>query len=173
MGTALDEFFRLHDLRWRDDGGSDGITSPEVEAFHREATSYLAEGGHVCVYTMLVGEQAVASFYALTHNGKMICYLTGRDPAWQSRSVGTVLIGETFRDAFALGMSEYDFLRGEEPYKAEWSSRQRSLISVRIYRSGSKGAWLSRQEQALNSARRAARRALPTGVVQKLRQISL
>jgi CelD/BcsL family acetyltransferase involved in cellulose biosynthesis len=169
MELPLAEFFRLHALRWRDDGGSDGITCPEVEIFHRDATSYLAERGNICLYTMMVGDRAVASFYALMHKGKMICYLTGRDPEWQSRSVGTVLVGETFHDALDMGMREYDFLRGEEAYKADWSSQQRSLVSVRIYRPGSTGAWLSKQEDALGSARRIARKVLPADLIQRLR----
>ncbi len=54
--------------------------------------------------------------------------------------MGLVLIGETFRDAFDMGMREYDFLRGEEPYKADWASQERRLANVRIHRKGSKGA---------------------------------
>lgn len=172
MEHALAEFLRLHDLRWRAEGGSDGIACPQVEAFHRDATSYLAETGNVCLYTMIVGEQAVASFYALVHNGKMICYLTGRDPEWQKQSVGMVLIGETFRHAFELGMREYDFLRGEEPYKADWSSQTRRLVSVRIYRKGSRGTWLSRQERTVDAARRLARKVLPSALRKHLRRIA-
>ena len=171
MPHALTEFLRLHDLRWRDDGGSDGITCPATEAFHREAATYLAQNNNIYLYTMFVGDNAVASFYALTHNGKMICYLTGRDPEWHSQSVGMVLIGETFRDALESGMSEYDFLRGEEPYKSDWSTHQRTLTNIRIYRNNSRGSWLTRQERALKSARRLARKLLPAPLLNKLRRI--
>lgn len=170
MDAALSDFFRLHELRWRGDGGSDGITCPETEAFHREAAPYLAETNNIYLYTMYVGDQAVASFYALTHNGKMICYLTGRDPEWQHASVGMVLVGETFRDAFETGMSEYDFLRGEEAYKSDWSTHQRTLTNIRIYRNGSKGALLTKQEQALKSAKRMARKLLPEPLLNRLRK---
>lgn len=171
MDGALKEFLRLHELRWRGDGGSDGITCPETERFHHEATRLLAERGNICLYTMLVGDTAVASFYALMHGGKMICYLTGRDPEWQSKSVGMVLVGETFKDAFELGMSEYDFLRGEEGYKADWSTARRSLVSIRIYRKATRGAWLARQERATKSARHAGKKVLPPALVERLRKL--
>lgn len=170
MDRALAEFLRLHELRWRGDGGSDGITCPETVEFHREATRYLAEQGNICLYTMMVGGQAVASFYALMHNGKMICYLTGRDPEWQQHSVGMVLVGETFRDAFEQGLPEYNFLRGEEPYKADWSTLSRRLVSVRIYHKQGKGAWLSRQENAVQSARKFGKKVIPSAIRRRLRR---
>src|SRR5918996_3609605 len=63
LTRPLAEFFRLHALRWAEDGGSSGITSPRVEAFHRDATHLLAQAGKLCLYTLWGGPGAGGSGY--------------------------------------------------------------------------------------------------------------
>ena len=60
LARPMAEFFRLHALRWEGDGGSQGIKGPGVESFHREAVELLAERGVLRLYTMWLGETAVA-----------------------------------------------------------------------------------------------------------------
>jgi len=45
---------------------------------------------------------------------------------------GGVLHFCAIRHACQAGLSEYDFLRGDEPYKAEWTNGQRSLRYLAI-----------------------------------------
>ena len=133
LGGPMAEFFRLHALRWAGDGGSQGIRGPGVEAFHRDASQLLAERGKLRLYTMRVGGAAVASVYAVLDRGELIYFQSGYDPAWRPRSVGLVLVGETFQDALRQGLSEYDFLRGTEAYKADWTTRARTTVGLRAF----------------------------------------
>lgn len=170
--APLSEFMRLHAMRWAEDGGSQGIRSAAVEAFHRDATEYLAERGKVRLYTMYVEGKAVASVYGLVHRGGFVYYQSGRDPQWQSKSVGLVLVGETFRDSIEAGLREYDFLRGLEPYKADWVTQERRTVGVRIYMRCGAGAWLTRSERAARATKQLLKRALPGRVVDALRRRS-
>ena len=133
LEPALDNFFRLHRLRWHDDGGSSGIAGPRVEAFHRDAMTRLMASGQLRLYTLWVQGLAVASVYALIHGQTFYYYQAGMDMAWRSRSVGLVLVGETFIDAIRSGLTRYDFLRGEEPYKSDWVGGSRRLVSRRLF----------------------------------------
>ena len=120
LSAPLGSFFHLHARRWASEGGSQGIRGPRVEAFHREATRLLAETGLLRLYTLKVGGEAVASVYAINDRGTFSYYQGGYAPEWGSKSVGLVLVGETFRDAIESGCTRYDFLRGTEGYKADW-----------------------------------------------------
>jgi len=170
VAAPLSEFMSLHALRWAEDGGSQGITGPEVEAFHRDATQLLAERGQLRLYTMMVGDRAVASVYGIVHGGTFIYYQSGRDPEWQSKSVGLVLVGETFKDAIDMGLREYDFLRGVETYKSDWVTRERRTVGVRVYKQGSKGAWLTRSERIYRAMRHLVKKALPNKIVDLLKR---
>jgi CelD/BcsL family acetyltransferase involved in cellulose biosynthesis len=170
LARPLAEFFRLHHLRWSVDGGSQGITSPATEAFHRDATRLLAEQGELRLYTMWVGERAVASVYGIVHRDRFIYFQSGYDPDWRSKSVGLVLVGATFEDAFASGLREYDFLRGTESYKYDWVSQARRTVAFRCWPKGGVGRWLDRQERALKVARGRLKAALPEPWVERVRR---
>jgi CelD/BcsL family acetyltransferase involved in cellulose biosynthesis len=171
LDRALAAFLRLHAARWATDGGSQAITNRRVEAFHRDSTRLLAERGQLCLYTMRVGDQAVASVYGIIHRDTFIYYLSGYDPKWSSKSVGLVLIGETFRDSLERGLHAYDFLSGAEPYKADWTTRQHHTVALRIYRPQGVGHWLTRQERAGRAVRAFMKRRLPASWADKLRQL--
>ena len=139
--TQLWALFVAHKIRHRlrRDGGSDAITGPELRAFHRLAAHLLAQQNQLRIYTMMVGKHPVASVYGIRHRGKFIYYQSGRDPEWEDHSVGLVLVGETFKDAIEEGAGEYDFLRGSEPFKSDWTKTQRRTVRIRIHQGSVRG----------------------------------
>ncbi len=171
LAAPMTDFFRLHEARWAADGGSQGIKGKGVEAFHRDATQLLAERGRVRLYTMKVGGRAVASVYAILHRDTFIYFQSGYDPRWRSKSVGLVLVGETFKDAIEAGLTEYDFLRGTESYKADWTTKQRRTVAVRVHAERGAGAWLTRYEETARGARQVLKRLLPASTVEHLRRL--
>ncbi|MGQ0504185.1 MAG: GNAT family N-acetyltransferase [Myxococcaceae bacterium] len=171
LARPLAEFFWLHSLRWADDGGSQGIKGPGVEAFHREATHLLAERGQLRLYTLRMGDAAVASVYGIFQGDRFLYFQSGYDPAWRNKSVGLVLVGETFKDAIERGCRGYEFLRGTESYKADWASQVRKTAAIRIHSARGPGAWWTRTEAAARWSRELAKRALPTGAVEKIRRL--
>src|SRR5262249_13241360 len=124
LSPAMEQFFELHSQRWASEGGSDAINGPKLRAFHKMAAHLLAEQKQLRMYTMSLDDQPVASVYAMRDRDKFIYYQSGRNPDWEDRSVGLVLVGETFKDAIEEGLGEYDFLRGVEQFKSDWT-RQR------------------------------------------------
>ncbi|AKF82106.1 cellulose biosynthesis protein CelD [Myxococcus fulvus 124B02] len=171
LAGPMTDFFRLHSARWAEDGGSQGIKGTGVEAFHRDATQWLAERGRLWLYTMKVGGKAVASVYGVVHGNRFVYFQSGYDPEWRNRSVGLVLVGESFKDALAAGLTEYDFLRGTETYKSDWVSKQRRTVSVRVHSGTKAGQWYSRAEELARKVRNAAKQVLPGTWVEKVRRL--
>ncbi|QAT84433.1 hypothetical protein EJ065_2863 [Corallococcus coralloides] len=170
LAGPMTDFFRLHALRWSSDGGSQGIKGAGVEAFHRDATQWLAERGRLRMYTMKVGGQAVASVYGILHGQTFVYFQSGYDPAWRNRSVGLVLVGETFKDAIEMGLTEYDFLRGTETYKSDWVTKQRQTVSLRAHGAGFAGTWFTRSEEWARQTRNAVKGVLSEELVEKVRR---
>lgn len=161
VAAAMADFFRLHRLRWERDGGSQGINTAEVRAFHRDAAELLAESGMLRLYTLRLGSQALASVYGIVHRDRFYYYQSGYDPGWTRRSVGLVLLGETLADAFREKRADFDFLRGQEPYKFEWAKKaRRRTEGVRIVnRTAAGAAWLAATSGA-RAVKSAARRLI-------------
>ncbi len=135
---ATEQFLDLHRARWSVEGGSDGLTDERHEAFHREASQRLAKAGMLRMYTLYAARRPVASVYGVVHGAKFNYYQSGYDPNWASKSVGLVLLARTVQDAFAEGLPEFDFLRGNEGYKGEWARAERWTIQIRLWR-GARG----------------------------------
>jgi len=157
---AIEEFLALHRARWSVEGGSDGLTDERHEAFHRDASQRLAQQGMLRMYTLYAARRPVASVYGVVQGSTFNYYQSGYDPHWASKSVGLVLLARTVQDAFAEGLSEFDFLRGNEGYKGEWARGERWTIQVRLWR----GARARAARAALGAslfAREAVKAAIP------------
>jgi CelD/BcsL family acetyltransferase involved in cellulose biosynthesis len=170
MPGALAAFMRLHRLRWEEAGGSDAITDPRIEAFHRDATQYLAESGHMALYLMEMEGQAIASLYAIKHRDTFYYYQSGRDPNFNNRSVSAALLAATFRDTFRSGLLEYNTLSGPEPYKLEWASQMHRTKTLRAYSPHGPGARLVSYERWAKRLRAFSKRALPAPVANRLKK---
>lgn len=167
LARALPEFLRLHALRW---GGRSALDSSCIQAFHRTVVPLLSEAGKARIYLLSVEGRAVASVYALLHGRTFSYYNAGYDPEWKARSVGLVLVGETFRDALAEGFSEYDFLRGVEAYKSDWTRGLRTTVRLRITRPASFGDWVVRAQALERTGREVLRDALPEELLARVRR---
>lgn len=162
--AAMQDFLRLHRLRWAAEGGSYGIPSASVEAFHLALAPALAGRGWLRLYRLFVGEAAVAAVYGLELRGRFSFYQSGIDPAWSARSPGVVLLGRTIEDAYRRGLTDYDFLRGEEAYKLDWATDRRETCAVRVRAASLR----SETDRALETTARAARHAARAVAPQRL-----
>ena len=168
---AMADFLRLHHLRWDPEGGSEGIPRGAVEEFHRELAPLLAARGWLRLYRLEVGGRAIAAVYGLELARRFYYYQSGMDPAWAARSPGLVLIGRTVEDAYARGLTDYDFLRGMEPHKLDWASDRRETCVLRLRAPGLRPEVEAAAEDAFRRARDAARALAPAGVWSALRRV--
>lgn len=171
MTRAMDALFALHHARWAIEGGSDGIDSPVVEAFHRDAARALAERGWSRVYVMTVEGAPRAALYGWRHGRTFAFYQSGHEPAWRPRSVGTVLLGHIIGECFADdAIDEFDFLRGSEEYKFKWATAFRETVRVRARAAGLR-PWLTDcGREAYRQLREAAKGALPPQALDWMRR---
>jgi CelD/BcsL family acetyltransferase involved in cellulose biosynthesis len=77
------------------------------------AGTYLAE--------LRVGETSVAYELGFRMDNKLWSYDGAYDPAWADSSPGVLLTAGIIGDACTRRISEYDFMRGDEPYKLMWT----------------------------------------------------
>ncbi len=168
--AAMEDLLRLHRLRWEAEGGSAGIPPGAVEDFHREVAPLLAERGWLRLYRLFVGRDAIAAVYGLEVGGRFFYYQSGYDPAWSARSPGVVLVGRTVEDAYARGLTDYDFLRGTEAYKMDWAADRRETCSVRLHAPSLRAGTAAAAEDAFRAARGLARSVAPEKVWSALRR---
>jgi CelD/BcsL family acetyltransferase involved in cellulose biosynthesis len=133
VAPALEEMFRLHAMRWtlKTDDVS-GFDDPAVHAFHRAASERLAAADAVRVFLLLCDGRAVAACYCFVYGGRMYFFQPGFDPAFRKLHVGKVLLARVIEHCYRNGIEEFDFLRGTEDYKFDWTERTRPTMACDI-----------------------------------------
>ncbi len=168
---AMEDFLRLHHLRWDAEGGSAGIPRGLVEDFHRDVAPLLAARGWLRLYRMFVGGASVAAVYGLELGGRFLYYQSGMDPAWSARSPGLVLIGKTVEDAYARHLTDYDFLRGTETHKLDWAGDRRETCALRLRAPGLRADAGAAAEEVFRRAREAAKAIAPERMWSALQRV--
>lgn len=133
-GDAFERFYRLHEKRWAKSGGSELSGHPRLVSFQRDLVPKLAQAGLIRFDELWVEGECRASVYGLDDGRAFYYYNSGYDLEWASRSVGLVLIGLSIKNAIERGNFLYDFLRGDETYKFDWSNKQAELVTVKLSR---------------------------------------
>jgi CelD/BcsL family acetyltransferase involved in cellulose biosynthesis len=113
------------------------------------------------MYRLFVGRDAIAAVYGLEVGNRFYYYQSGYDPAWSARSPGMVLVGRTIEDAYARGLTDYDFLRGTEPYKLDWAADRRETLALRLRAPGLRAETAAAATGAFKAARGFARAVAP------------
>ncbi len=89
-----------------------------------------AAAGALRLGVLWSGAQAVAAQYWTVAGGSATVLKLAHDDAWRPLSPGTVLTGHMIQDLLGEGVAELDFGRGDDAYKAAWSSLRRPRIGV-------------------------------------------
>lgn len=124
--VLLQDLVRLNRQRHADSAAPCVFDDPRVEAFHRLAAPRLLRAGLLRLHALMIGPEVAAVYYGLQGRDRAYAYLSGFNPGFQHESPGSLLVGYAIQTAIGEGAQEFDFLRGEEAYKAEWGAVPRA-----------------------------------------------
>lgn len=131
----------LHERRWAAGGGGT-FSDPRVERLHRAFAEQLARRGQLWLTTLDLDGVPAAAWYGFADRDTVYFYQSGRDPRWDDKSVGVALMVKMIRRAIEGGYRRFDFLRGDEGYKREWTATEAVTQELVAFRPGWRGRWL-------------------------------
>jgi CelD/BcsL family acetyltransferase involved in cellulose biosynthesis len=121
----------LHQKRRRSLSQAGCFASERFTEFHREmAGRFLADGRLRMLWTELDG-QPVAVEYSFVGGETVYYYQGGFEPELADERPGWLGFAVSLKLAIEQGYQSYDFLRGDESYKASWRAAARPLVHVR------------------------------------------
>ncbi|MGN6682298.1 MAG: GNAT family N-acetyltransferase, partial [Streptosporangiaceae bacterium] len=123
-----------------------------------------AECDEIAVQENSAGQTVIAILVAFEVAERVSLYQSARltDKRW--REASTVVIAKAISDACERGISEVDFLRGDEDYKRNFTSERRQLVRLRAA-----AGWLGRSAMTTDLAASKAR-ALAVQAARRLRR---
>ena len=116
---ALEEGFRLHELRWRGRSDGSGFVTPTGKRFNRATLAALASIDAARIVTLALDDRAIAFLYYIAFEKRMFLYRIAFDPAYGGFSPGLVNTLDSVELAAAEGLTRVEFLGGADRYKVE------------------------------------------------------
>ncbi|MGI4788410.1 MAG: GNAT family N-acetyltransferase [Janthinobacterium lividum] len=125
LDDELTRLFELHQRRWNQRWLPGVFAGKRVQAFHRDAARRLLGKNWLRLFYLRLDGVTQASLYCFGYGDRIAYYQGGFEPTLARLSLGTVLTARAIQTAILEGRQEFDFLRGDEPYKAKWTGESR------------------------------------------------
>jgi CelD/BcsL family acetyltransferase involved in cellulose biosynthesis len=160
----MSTFFDLHDRRWAGRGGS-SLDSDRARAFHHGFAAAALQRGWLRLWFLEFDGAPVAAWYGWRIGERYAFYNGGLDPDHSKLSPGLVLLARVIESAFGEGARVFDFLLGDEGYKARFAEHSRPVTDLTLARPlPNPAALVVSAERGLRSAGR----LVPASARQKL-----
>lgn len=154
----LDEWKRLHEIRWRALGKPGIFATPRVRAFHAQVMRDMLAAGHLEFSLLRFDGRAVSADYSLCYKKSWQYYQTGFDPSYTGlRSVGMVHLLLCIQRHVESGGHDFDFLKSnthDNSYKTTYGCIAAPLYDLTIYGRGLTGRLLWMEKSLRQRARR-------------------
>lgn len=132
VAERLGDFIELMRMSKRD---KDRWMTPEREEFFYRITHRMSQDGRLRLFFMEMNGRPVATSMCFDYDSSRLLYNSGYNPEHSYYSVGLLLDALCLREAIEQDMDYFDFLRGDEPYKAHLGGKQHVLYQMVVKRS--------------------------------------
>ena len=132
FARGMEVLVQLHQKRRIRLGEPGCFASKRFSTFLHTAALRLLSSGLLRLTWAEVAGEPIACEFQLAGGSMTYAYQAGVDPDRMELEPGRVIMIATIKDAIARGHTAFDFLRGDEPYKAHWRATPRATKNIRI-----------------------------------------
>jgi CelD/BcsL family acetyltransferase involved in cellulose biosynthesis len=136
LNNRLGEFFDLHQSRWRSDNINGMFSDPKMKEFYRDLATLLLKKNWLNFSYLAASGEMTSAVYGYMYNSKMYPSTAARDLRYAEYGVGHLHYMFLIKYAIEKGLREFDFLKGDEPYKFYWAKAARKYTRVMIIKRG-------------------------------------
>lgn len=149
LQQGLADMVRLRQDRMNQKGLPASKVNEKYIQFHNLLMPRFQVDNRLQLYFLKIDGQRIAYLYLFSGSDNVYFYQTGFDREWSRHSVGFVLLGMVIEKMIENGFKQFEFLRGDEPYKYGWGTvSQKDLVDV-IIPSGTFNSYLWQKHKAI------------------------
>jgi CelD/BcsL family acetyltransferase involved in cellulose biosynthesis len=132
LPAALDLLVALHQKRRISLDEPGCFADPRFEGFIRSAAPQLLAQGLLRLCWAELAGKPISVEFQLAGGGVTYAYQAGLDPDALDEEPGRIINIATLKHALQEGQRAFDFLRGDEPYKAHWRAVPYASLDLRV-----------------------------------------
>lgn len=122
MAETIEMVFDLHWKRAQQKQLDTKFLKEKRCAFHQKCAERLAKKNYVKIFVGEIEGQPVASLYCYEFDNTLFYFQSGFDPDWDKISPGLVIMAYAIQYAIENNLRCFDFMRGNEEYKFNWTN---------------------------------------------------
>jgi CelD/BcsL family acetyltransferase involved in cellulose biosynthesis len=138
LDEALADFFEIEASGWKGKGGTAIAQKPELVGFYTQLARDAAKRGALALGLLELDGKPIAAHFSMVHAGRHYLIKIGYDESLHEHSPGQQLVSDAIRDSCARGLTEFDFLGPNMPWKLDWESKLRAHAWLTIFNRGRK-----------------------------------
>jgi len=173
LPICLDALFRLHQGRWLNAGEAGSFSSPERREFYRRLSRCLLNRGWLDLWVLELNGEITAVQFAFRYRDTVFQLQEGYDHNHPSDRAGFVLRAEVLRQLITEKVRRYDFLGGEDAYKARWAALPGTYRRICLARPLTAAAMLLRSVDWAERSKNWLRARLPSSAWGLLHQVNI
>jgi len=154
LEQGIEWLVELHERRWEDrtEEFSGLLADPKSSAFLVDAIRAIdaSDAGWLRLLTLAADGVPAAVRLDFDFGDRVYMLKNAIDPAFNEFGPGHITHARVLEDGMARGMTEFDFLRGDHPYKRRWSNAERHLVALTLTRPGARGKLAHERARVLN-----------------------
>jgi CelD/BcsL family acetyltransferase involved in cellulose biosynthesis len=133
---AMEWLMELHQKRMKSKGLTGAFADARFRNFSLDIVKTFSQKGWLGLYLLKLSGRPAAALLGFKYKLRYYVYHTGFDSKYSKFGVGSLLISNVIARCIQEGLTEFDFMRGEEEYKNRWNTVTRTNFKATIYRRG-------------------------------------
>jgi CelD/BcsL family acetyltransferase involved in cellulose biosynthesis len=129
----------IHEQRWKSKRKYGVFKRKKFSQFHILVSERLLQRNLLRLFFLFLNDHPVAVRYGFEYMNKYYSYQAGFLPEYQEYSIGTISRFLNIQNSIEKNLTEFDFLRGNLPYKQHYRTEERNNIFVFISKDTLKG----------------------------------
>jgi CelD/BcsL family acetyltransferase involved in cellulose biosynthesis len=169
LKVRLETLFSLHQMRWTGRGEPGAFANPDRRDFYFEMAAAFLQRGWLEFWLLELDGEIVGTQFCFRYNETISLLQEGFHPKYAAEKIGYALRAHVLEEMIRSGAKRYDFLGGDDPYKAKFGAQQKNYLNLTF----AGPSRLGRADLALRRRKRQIKTwlksKLPAGVLARLR----
>jgi CelD/BcsL family acetyltransferase involved in cellulose biosynthesis len=137
--AALREVLRLEAAAWKGAAGTAIVCDERLVHFYGALARVFGRRKRLTTAFLRARGKRIAALFALEDATTFYLMKTGYDPEYAHFGPGQLLVRETAADATRRGLSRYDMMGKDTPWKLKWTEDARAHVEVIVYAPTARG----------------------------------
>ena len=133
---GLNKFFDLHQRRWQSINIRGEFATSKMKEFYRDIASQFLKRNWLHFSCLAVDSEMASGEYGFVYSRKFYTLTGAYDTRYSRYSVGHLHEMYLIKYAINNRLQEFDFLKGEEPYKFHWTKSIRRYVEAIVIKKG-------------------------------------